>query len=169
MIANCAPNLGHELVARCEAELPSTCVITQNIDGLHQRAGSARVHELHGNIWQLRCDVCGFREESHDVPLTQLRCPQCGAFKRPNVVWFGDRLFPQVLQAVGEVLAACDLLISIGTSAVVYPAAQMPLIAKRAGAELVEVNPEATALSHIYGHHLRMSASDALARLCDGL
>ena len=169
LIAQCQPNAGHALIAKVEASRPSTCVVTQNIDGLHQRAGSTRVHELHGNIWQLRCDLCGFREETFEAPLTQLTCPGCGATKRPNIVWFGDSLFPDVLRAVAEALAACDVLVSIGTSAVVYPAADMPLIAKRRGARLVEVNPDETPLSHIYEHHYRTTASSALAELCEGL
>jgi len=169
LISQCQPNAGHVLIARAEAALPGSCIVTQNIDGLHQRAGSARVHELHGNIWQLRCERCGLREDSRDAPLTALHCPGCGAFKRPNIVWFGDSLWPEVLSAVDLALRRCDLLVSIGTSAVVYPAADMPLIAKRAGAALVEINPEETPLSHIYQHHFRTTASEALAELCEGL
>jgi NAD-dependent deacetylase len=86
-------------------------------------------------------------------------------YKRPNIVWFGDSLFPHVLAAVEAAMQQCDLLISIGTSAQVYPAAQMPLIAKRAGATLVEINPEETPLSHAYTHHYRASADDALREL----
>lgn len=165
LVAKCEPTEGHRLIARYEEEAPAACIVTQNIDGLHQRAGSRRVHELHGNLWQLRCDRCGYRGESFDAPLLELRCPGCAAYKRPNIVWFGDSLSSQVLAAVDAALRECDLLIAIGTSAVVYPAAQLPLIAKRAGATLVEINPEETPLSHAYTHHFRMSADDALRAL----
>ena len=165
LVAKCEPTEGHRLIARYEAEAPSACIVTQNIDGLHQRAGSKRVHELHGSLWQVRCDRCGYRAETFDVPLLELRCPSCAAYKRPNIVWFGDSLFEHVLAAVDAALNDCDLLIAIGTSAVVYPAAQLPLIAKRAGATLIEINPEETPLSHAYTHHFRMSADDALREL----
>ena len=165
LVAKCEPTEGHRLIARYEAEAPAACIVTQNIDGLHQRAGSTRVHELHGNLWQLRCDRCGYRAEAFDAPLLELRCPGCGSYKRPNIVWFGDSLFASVLEAVDAALRSCDLLIAIGTSAVVYPAAQLPLIAKQAGATLIEINPEETPLSHAYTHHYRMSADDALREL----
>ena len=167
LIAKCEPTKGHRLIARFEAQLPDACVVvTQNIDGLHQLAGSRRVHELHGSIWQLRCDRCSYREETREAPLCELHCPSCkSAYKRPNIVWFGDSLFPEVLSAVDDALRQCDLLISIGTSAQVYPAAQMPLVAKRAGATLVEINPEETPLSHAYAHHYRTTADEALREL----
>jgi NAD-dependent deacetylase len=166
LIAQSEPNEGHFAIARTQAARPNTCVVTQNVDGLHQRAGSGDVHELHGNIWQVRCDRCGWRQETREVPLVELTCPECGAFKRPNLVWFGDTLFPDVLRTVDELLRACDVLVSIGTSAVVYPAADMPLIARQGGAELIEVNPEETPLSHIYKYHYRTTASAALVELC---
>jgi NAD-dependent deacetylase len=165
LIAKCEPTEGHRLIARYEEQVPAACVVTQNIDGLHQLAGSLCVHELHGNIWQLRCDRCGYRDETREAPLKDLHCPGCNAYKRPNIVWFGDSLFPDVLSAVDQALRQCDLLISIGTSAQVYPAAQMPLVAKRAGATLVEINPEETPLSHAYTHHYRSSADAALREL----
>jgi NAD-dependent deacetylase len=90
-------------------------------------------------------------------------------YKRPDIVWFGDNLRADVLATVREALAACDLLVSIGTSAVVYPAADMPLIAMRAGARLVEINPEDTPMSSIYETCLRTTASEGLAQLCEGL
>ena len=165
LVAKCEPTEGHRLIARYQAETPAAWIVTQNIDGLHQRAGSQRVHELHGNLWQVRCDHCGYRAESRDAPLTELRCPQCALYKRPNIVWFGDSLFPHVLEEVDAVLKQCDLLISIGTSAVVYPAADMPIVAKRAGATLVEINPEETQLSYAFKHHYRTSADEALREL----
>ena len=169
LIARCAPNAGHVAIARLQAQRPEVSVVTQNIDGLHQQAGGERVHELHGSIWKLRCDHCRYRGESRETPLSDLRCPGCGLFKRPDIVWFGDMLFTHVLQAVERALSSCQVLVSIGTSAVVYPAADMPHIAKRAGATLIEINPEETPLSWLYDHRCRTTASAALAELCEGL
>ncbi|MCA9707662.1 MAG: NAD-dependent deacylase [Myxococcales bacterium] len=170
LVSQCEPNEGHRLVARCEQLRPGVTVVTQNIDGLHQAAGSQRVLELHGSLWKLRCDACGWRDEDHAAPVRDLRCPECGdAYKRPAIVWFGDTLDPAVLGQVADALRACDLLVSIGTSAVVYPAADMPLVAKRAGATLVEINPEDTPLSGAYDVHLRTTATEGLAQLCEGL
>ncbi len=179
LVSKCQPNDGHRWIARCERELAGpnkrVTVITQNIDGLHQAAGSETVIELHGSLWKLRCCVCDWRAEDLSAPLRELRCPQCeeagraDVYKRPDIVWFGDSLANSNLVAVQEALTRCDLLISIGTSAVVYPAAQMPLIAKRGGALLVEVNPEETPLSDIYDVAIRGTATKALAAMCGGL
>ncbi|MCA9720452.1 MAG: NAD-dependent deacylase [Myxococcales bacterium] len=175
LVAKCSPNAGHEWIARCERELDAhVTVVTQNIDGLHQVAGSERVVELHGSLWRVRCDRCGWVETDRAAPLEQLRCPKCAAagresYKRPDIVWFGDQLAERSLIAVQEALTRCDLLISVGTSAVVYPAAQMPLIAKRGGALLVEVNPEDTPLSDVYDVAIRAPATRALAAMCGGL
>ena len=164
LVAECKPNRGHELIARAETELPYAVVITQNIDGLHQRAGSEKVLELHGSLWRTRCPHCRKREHDLAAPIGSFRC-DCGEYKRPDIVWFGDSLFPEVLHAVEAELTSCDLLVSIGTSAVVYPAADMPIIAKRAGATLVEINPEETPLSGEYDLCLRGSASEMLAAI----
>jgi NAD-dependent deacetylase len=179
IVSKCAPNEGHRLIARCEQRLPSVTVVTQNIDGLHQAAGSRKVLELHGSLWKLRCDRCGWRDEDPSAPVEDVLCPACKAsasdgdaepaYKRPDIVWFGDNLRPDVIALVRDALVACDLLVSIGTSAVVYPAADMPLIAARAGARLLEINPEGTPMSSIYETCLRMTATEGLARLCEGL
>jgi NAD-dependent deacetylase len=179
LVGKCAPNDGHRLVARCEAVLPSVTVVTQNIDGLHQLAGSTKVLELHGSLWKLRCDRCGWRGEDRSAPVEDVLCPVCKTsraasddepvYKRPDIVWFGDNLRMDVIELVGDALVACDLLVAIGTSAVVYPAADMPLIAKRAGARLVEINLEDTPMSSIYDTRMRTTATEALAQLCEGL
>lgn len=162
LVAKCEPNRGHERIARAERELPNVTVVTQNIDGLHQVAGNQTVLELHGSLWRTRCDACGTpATEDRSAPIDSIRCA-CGGYKRPDIVWFGDGLFPDVTRKVLEVLGECDLLVSIGTSAVVYPAAQMPIVAKKAGARLVEINPEQTPLSHAYDDRLRGSASEML-------
>jgi NAD-dependent deacetylase len=166
LVGACEPNDAHRLIAEAEQRLPNVSVVTQNIDGLHQRAGTQRVFELHGSLWHTRCDECGAREAHHGA-LTELRCA-CGAYKRPNIVWFGDRLFDDVIRQVTEALASAQLLVAIGTSATVYPAAELPRIAKRAGAVLVEINLEDTPMSPLYEHRLRGSASAVLSTLCPG-
>ena len=164
-VTDCEPNLGHKIIAATEKYKPNTVVITQNVDGLHQRAGSQNVYELHGSLWKVRCDSCGWRGEDNSSVVEDLECPECGAPKRPDLVWFGDMLNMNLLNQVEEVLSQCDLLVSIGTSALVYPAAQLPLMAKTNKALLVEVNPEDTELSEHFDVKMRMKGSEALALL----
>lgn len=168
LVGACEPNTGHRLIADAARKLPSAQVVTQNIDGLHQLAGSRDVIELHGSLWRVRCDACGARQEDRDAPKTELHC-ECGSWWRPDIVWFGDGLFQDVVMAAVEAIGGCDLLVSVGTSAVVYPAAQMPTIAKRAGARLVEINPEETPLSGGYDECLRGTATEMLEQLCRSL
>jgi NAD-dependent deacetylase len=168
LVAKCAPNAGHRLIARAEAALPGVTVVTQNIDGLHAAAGSRRVHELHGNLWRVRCDACGTKVQDGHAPRDELRCPGCGGWWRPDIVWFGDYLVDATLQAATGAIASCDLLVSVGTSAVVYPAAQLPVYAAEAGALCVEINPDDTPASHLYAVHMRGPATEMLARLAAG-
>jgi len=165
LVAACAPNVGHRLIARAEATLPHVTVITQNIDGLHQLAGSERVYELHGSLWWVRCG--GERRFSRDVPLDAKRAD--GRWWRPDIVWFGDSLKSETVDAAAEAITRCDLLVSIGTSAVVYPAARLPLLAKQNGATLIEINPDETPVSHAYDICIRGPAGVVLSDLCDGL
>ncbi len=164
LIAGCQPNLGHRIIARAAACYPRVTVITQNIDGLHQRAGSREVIELHGSIWRLYCDVTGDTREDFSVPLANRRC-HGDCYWRPDIVWFGDPLRQETIDAAVAALADCDLFLSIGTSAVVYPAARLPLIAIEGGAHTIEINPEATELSPLYRETRRQKASQALAEL----
>ncbi len=160
LMADKEPNEGHRLLARLEEIVPDFWLITQNIDGLHQLAGSRRVIELHGNIWRERCTSCSYKRENRRVPLDELppRCPECGSLLRPDVVWFGEALPAEALEAAIHHSESCDVMLVIGTSAVVQPAASLPVMAKRAGAYLVEVNPESTPITHICHMSLRMSA-----------
>jgi NAD-dependent deacetylase len=143
------PNAGHRALVRMEELAPSFAVITQNIDNLHARAGSRRVYELHGNIERNYCMKCGtpygkdFAVAESALPL----CPSCGGLVRPDVVWFGEMLPEDEWGASVRASEGADLFMSIGTSAVVYPAASLPLLAKRAGAYLLEINPEPTPLT----------------------
>ena len=149
MVARVAPNPAHFALAELERRVPAFLLATQNVDGLHQRAGSVRVVELHGNITRVRCAdegtvVAQWREPADALPP---RCPACGAFLRPDVVWFEEMLPADALAAAEDAARRCDVLIVAGTSAEVYPAAALPARARRAGALVVEVNPNETALS----------------------
>jgi NAD-dependent protein deacetylase/lipoamidase len=166
LIASCAPNAAHDVLARWSTREGFT-LITQNVDGLHERAG-ARVIRLHGSIWELRCaDLCGAETwEDRRTPLPELpaRCATCGALARPGVVWFGEALDPDVLKraAAGT---ACDVFLSIGTSSVVYPAAELVHNARRQGAFTAEINPVATEAAEAVDLTIRMPAEEALPRI----
>jgi NAD-dependent deacetylase len=163
-IGACEPNEGHRIIAEVQREIPGACVVTQNIDGLHQRAGSRDIVELHGSIWRVRCTKSGEIVENFEVPLSSRKSP-AGGWWRPDIVWFEDSLDYDTIAAAQEAIAGCDLLVSIGTSGVVFPAAQMPQVALQSGATLVEINPEETVVSGWYQHHLRGPASEMLRQL----
>jgi NAD-dependent deacetylase len=169
-VAACEPNVGHRVIAevqqgRREPGKPRTVsVITQNIDGLHQRAGATDVIELHGSLWRVRCDPEGIVRDDESVPMNPRRCA-CGAYLRPDIVWFEDRLDGDVLDRARAALEGCDLLVSVGTSAVVYPAAELPMIAMRGGAVTVEINLEDTPVSRLYRHRLRGPATEMLTAM----
>ena len=146
VIAGCAPNAAHAAIARW-GERPGFTLVTQNVDGLHERAGTRNVIRYHGSIWTLKCWAgCGTPDwEDLRVPLEPMppHCPACGALARPGVVWFGEAIPAEALRAADEA-AACDLFLSVGTSSVVYPAAGLAAQARALGAFTVEINPEAT-------------------------
>jgi len=164
LVSKCQPNPGHFVVARVQQAKPKTVVITQNIDGMHQRAGAKDVIELHGSLWRVRCDAERIVRPDETIPMNPRKC-SCGAYWRPDIVWFEDPLDHRVIGRAQEALAQCDLLVSVGTSAVVYPAAELPRIAVARGAVTVEINLEDTPLSHLYQHRLRGKASEVLAEL----
>lgn len=141
------PNPGHVALAKMARRIPHFTLITQNVDGLHARAGSPQVIELHGNIRRVKCFDCGRLapawEETPDVP----RCPSCGGLLRPDVVWFGEMLPPEALEAAFAAARACQVFFSIGTSGLVQPAASLAYAAKNRGAAVVEVNMEPTPLT----------------------
>jgi len=149
-IAKAKPNRGHEVLALME-NLYDFWVITQNIDGLHTRAGSRNVVELHGNIWRVKCTECGARYYNYDVSLKEIppRCEKCGGLLRPDVVWFGEPVYEA--EKAYELSESCDVMFVIGTSAQVYPAAYLPRLAWSHGAKIVEINPEETHVS-TYAH-----------------
>jgi len=164
MIKSCSPNPAHEIIAKVQQQHPRTTIITQNIDGLHQRSGAQNVIELHGSIWRLRCPESGNLEENFETPLKQ-RKSTSKSWWRPDIVWFGDPLREETIQTALNALQQCDLFLCIGTSAVVYPAAQMPQIAIDNGAETIEINPEETPISALFKRRMQTSASHALKEL----
>jgi NAD-dependent deacetylase len=164
------PNAAHRAIARLETLLPSLLVVTQNIDRMHQRAGSSKVLELHGNIWNARCNACG--READMATLIDLADPHpdsprcgCGGRMRPSVVWFGEQLPMGVFEEAAAAAADCTLFFVVGTSATVYPAAGLIELAARNGAFVVEVNREATPLSHLADRSYRDPAGEVLPRL----
>lgn len=163
-VAKCEPNAGHRIVTKVQEEKPATVIVTQNIDGMHQRAGAKDVVELHGSLWRVRCDRENVVRADDSVPMSPRQC-SCGAYWRPDIVWFEDQLDHRVVRRAREALEECDLLVSIGTSAVVYPAAELPRIAMQRGAVTVEINLEDTPVSPLYRHRLRGKASEILAEL----
>ena len=167
VLGHCRPNPAHETIARWQDAFPRFTLATQNIDGLHAAAGSREVLELHGNAWVARCLNCGGREDVRGKP-TEVRppvCETCRGLMRPDVVLFGEMLPEAVWTEAAERAARCDVCFVVGTSAIVYPAAGLPYAAKRAGAFLVEVNPEETPLSEICDVTLRGAAGEILPQL----
>ncbi len=164
LIDQCRPNPAHHTLASMEQALNVFTLITQNVDGLHQAAGSNNVLELHGNIWRLRCTACNHVCEDHRVPLPDLPppCPQCGQLLRPDVVWFGESLPGEILDTAWAAAERCRTILVIGTSATVQPAASLPLVALRGGATLVEFNPAETPLSRHAHRVIRAPAAQAL-------
>ena len=164
--AQAKPNPGHLALAELEQRMPQFTLITQNVDGLHQRAGSRHIIELHGNINRTKCFDEGNIIDSWP-PTTELppRCPLCGGYLRPDVVWFGETLPPQALHTAFEAARQCDLFFSIGTSALVQPAASLPYEALQRGVTVVEINPDVTPLTPNVTYALRGSAGQVLPEL----
>ncbi|MFO1420065.1 MAG: NAD-dependent deacylase [Candidatus Competibacteraceae bacterium] len=142
------PNPGHLALVEMEVRIADFTLITQNVDGLHRRAGSHRILELHGNLFRAKC--CNEDqpvESGSDGDEIPPRCPRCGGLLRPDVVWFGEMLPAGALRAAEHAAATAEIFFSIGTSALVYPAADLPFAALAAGATVVEINPQPTPLS----------------------
>ncbi|RFA98113.1 NAD-dependent protein deacetylase [Pyrobaculum aerophilum] len=168
VIYNARPNPGHYAIAELEAMGMVRGVITQNVDGLHQRAGSRLVVELHGSIWRARCVKCG-SVYILDKPVEEVPplCRKCGGLLRPDVVWFGEPLPQEAWRAAVELASASDVLLVVGTSGVVYPAAYIPRIAKEAGARVVEINVEPSAITPIADVFIQGRAGEVLPRLVE--
>ena len=166
LVAGAEPNPGHRALAELERRGPGFTLVTQNVDGLHERAGSRNVIELHGNVLRSKCSLEDevVQPEEHDESVPP-RCVRCGAFLRPDVVWFGEMLPAGALEAASEAARACDLFLSIGTSSLVYPAAALPYEALENGATLVEINPNETPLTPHADYSLRGAAGQVLPDL----
>lgn len=167
LVAQARPNAGHFALAALEARVPAFLLATQNVDGLHARAGSRNLVELHGNIGRVKCSRDGRAVARWDDPPDDLppRCPHCGAFLRPDVVWFEEMLPADALARAEEAARRCEVMLVVGTAAEVYPAAALPQYAKAAGARVVEVNPDATAISRLCDDTLRAPSGAALPAL----
>ena len=160
------PNPGHLALVDIEQHVPRLTLITQNVDGLHQRAGSKSVLELHGNIHRYKCFQEGIIVASYpDTGEVPPRCPRCGGFLRPDVVWFGEMLPADVLQAAAEAAYKCDVFFSIGTSGLVEPAASLAHLALQHGAVIVEINPTETPLTSLATYPLSRPAGQVLPAL----
>ena len=170
LVAQAKPNPGHLALAKLEQFIPKFTLITQNVDGLHQRAGSRNVIELHGNINRTKCFDEGDIIDSWP-PTTELppRCPRCGGYLRPDVVWFGETLPPQALHAAFEAAQQGDLFFAIGTSGLVQPAASLPLAALEQGIPIIEVNPNPTPLTPAAAYLLPGPAGQVLPKLLKAL
>lgn len=178
LIARCEPNAAHDVIARWTARGNAT-LVTQNVDGLHERAGTRGVIRYHGSIWRLRCtgidpqpvkgSPTGHCGEWEDIqtPLPELppRCPACGALVRPGVVWFGEPIDPEIAAKADAAARSCDVFLSVGTSSVVYPAAGLVHAARAHGAYTVEINPDRTEAADIVDAVIEMRAELALPRL----
>ena len=163
-LANVKPNPAHRVLAGWQERFPRYAVVTQNVDGLHQAAGARGVLELHGSIWRVRCLGCRREREERTVPLLRVPplCSECGAMERPGVVWFGEFLPEAVMAAAFAAIEKCEVLVVVGTSAVVYPAAGFVEVAATAGAKVIEVNPEASSMAHFADVALRGPAGELL-------
>jgi len=165
-LAQVAPNAGHRALAELEARKPRFTLVTQNVDGLHDRAGSRNVLKLHGDIWTLRCLRCGRERRDERTPLPELppSC-ECGGMLRPGVVWFGEPLPVEAWERAQKATREAEVLLVVGTSATVYPAAGLIPLATSAGARVIECNVEETPFSSGLDRSLRGRAGELLPQL----
>ncbi len=166
LIREVQPNPAHYAIKDLEDRFAEFLLVTQNIDGLHQRAGSRKIAELHGNIWRDRCLKCGQVYDHKEVKLKGVppKCA-CGGLLRPDVVWFGEALPQETLLQALQAAQFCDFLLTVGTSALVQPAASLPLLAQENGAFVVEINLEPTPLSERVNESIRGKAGEVLPGL----
>jgi len=166
LVRNAQPNAGHHALVELEQRLSSFTLITQNVDDLHRRAGNRQLLQLHGNLFGTKCFAEATRvDEWLETGETPPRCPQCNAWLRPDVVWFGEALPVETLRQAETATTDCEVFFSIGTSALVYPAAGLPLLAQNCGATVVEINPQPTPLSEQADFLLQGPAGQVLPAL----
>jgi NAD-dependent deacetylase len=165
MISAAQPNAGHTAIARLEGYFDRFVVVTQNIDDLHRKAGSNNIIEMHGNIFRYKCFDMGHPvDELPRDDRVPPRC-RCGSMIRPDVVWFGEVLPEEAVERAYTALESCDVMLVVGTSGIVYPVAGFPGVARRAGARIIEINPEATPITQLADVFLEGTAGDVLPRL----
>jgi NAD-dependent deacetylase len=166
VMARAQPNRAHSALAELEQRTADFTLITQNVDGLHDAAGSRNVLKVHGDIWTLRCNACGRERIDRSDPLPQVPpvC-LCGGIERPGVVWFGESLPKDTWARAERAARAAQVFLVIGTSAVVYPAAGLVALAKASGARVVEINIAETPVSNLVDESLRGPASEILPTL----
>ena len=168
LVAKAKPNPGHIAIAELATRVPRLTLVTQNVDGLHQRGGSQDVIEFHGNLFEDRCFVegCEVITGTHDgVP----RCPGCGGLVRPGVVWFGEAIPDRALEDAFAAAADCDVFLSIGTSSLVFPAAGLVEIALRKGSKAIEINPNPTSSRKAFHHVVAADSGVALPEIVDAI
>ncbi|MEB3780613.1 MAG: NAD-dependent deacylase [Desulfurococcales archaeon] len=161
IIYNSSPNIAHKILSILERINIIKVVITQNVDGLHHKAGSRNVIELHGNIWRVKCIQCGFKTVLEKPPRRDelpLRCPRCGGLLRPDVVWFGEQLPPDVLTRAWEEASKADLVLVVGTTGIVEPAGSIPLFVIERGGYMINVNPEPNRYTGLASIEVRTTA-----------
>ncbi|HEX8271128.1 MAG TPA: NAD-dependent deacylase [Longimicrobiaceae bacterium] len=170
-IVACEPHAGHFALAEMDGVLPRLVVLTQNIDGLHTAAGSRDVVELHGSIRRVKCLDAHhpFAGEPPDAEGGPPPCPRCGSPLRPDVVWFGEIMPQEAMERAWILAEMCDVMLVVGTSGLVFPAADLPREAKRAGARIVEINPEPSGITPVADVFLRGPAGEILPRLLEGV
>ncbi|ASJ03078.1 NAD-dependent protein deacylase [Thermococcus profundus] len=177
LIRKARPNDAHLALAELERMGIIRAVITQNVDDLHREAGTENLIELHGNIFRVKCTSCNYSEDlkksgrleeflkGNGVP----KCPNCGSQLRPDVVWFGEPLPKEALEKAFELASKADLVLVIGTSGVVYPAAYIPYIVKERGGRVIEINPKGSGITPIADLFIPLPAGKAMRGILDSI
>lgn len=169
LVARCEPNEAHKALVRLGEMVPDFTLVTQNVDGLHQKAGSRDVAEMHGSLWRVHCTKCSHDEYNYDELPNLPECPVCGHMMRPGVVWFGEQLAPGLISSVLNVISRADIMLVVGTSSLVQPAASLAHIAKRVGAVTVEINLEPTQNTGFMDFSMLGEAGSILPELVEGI
>ena len=166
------PNAGHLALAQLARLIDNFTLVTQNVDDLHERAGHDHVLHLHGRLSRFRCNLCRHEHqliEGERTAPAPPQCPLCGDRVRPDVVWFGEALPGRILDVAWQAAERCQLMLVVGTSGVVYPAAQLPLVAQAHGATVIDINPECTPISEVADFFLQGSSGEILPQLLAAL